>query len=327
MSDICRNSDFIECHIAATLWKIFSPMFLTVGIPGNILSIAVLSRQRMRHTTTSVYLRLLAIVDTAVLLVAMPRQLVYFYSSVKFQDLSVFSCKFFSFITPTVITLSWCFLPIITIDRFILVRYPHWAKKHCSKRVALIVFAILMITIFVFNSHSFLFLNIHLKHATVSKNGTNVSVQVSGICNSGSNWYDEFYKKFWPWVIFILFSLTPITLQIVCNILLIRDLFQRARINRNRRALDDANENEQRELKSVTRMLITVSVFFVLSSLPQCSRLVLKPYIFKPKTPQNAAKNLLFQCFVQLLMYSNNSINCLLYTLSGRQFREQRCHS
>ena len=323
MSEICRKLDFIECHIAATLWKLFSPLLLAVGIPGNILSIAVLSRQRMRHTTTSVYLRLLAIVDTAVLLVAIPRQLAYFYSSVKFHDLGVFSCKFFSFIIPTIVTLSWCFLPIITIDRFILVRYPVWAKKHCTKRAALTVFAILTSIIVVINSHSLLFLNIQPKHGTIPTNVTNVTVQISKVCATGTDWYDKFFDKVWPSIVFILFSLTPISIQIVFNILLARELLQRSRVNQNRRALDDVNANEQRELKSVTKMLITVSVFFVLSSLPQCSRRVLKPYIFKPETPQNFAKNLLFQCFVQLLLYSNNSINFLLYTLSGRQFRKE----
>ena len=101
MSSLCQRSDFIECHVAVTLWKIVSPLLLVVGVIGNVLSIAVLSRQRMRHTTTSVYLRLLAVFDTVVLLVVLPRKLVYFHSSVDIKDLSVFACKFVSFLTPT----------------------------------------------------------------------------------------------------------------------------------------------------------------------------------------------------------------------------------
>ena len=323
MSGICMRSDFVECHLAVMLWKIFAPLFLVVGIPGNIVSIAVLSRQRMRNTTTSVYLRLLAIVDTAVILVAMPRQIDYYYSAVKVHDLSVFACKFFSFLTPTILTLSWCFLPILTIDRLILVRYPIWAKKHCTKKSALVVFAVLALAMITINFHQLVFIDIPREDVTGSTNLANTTVQVYGICRAVPDWYKEFYQKTWPLVMLVVFSLTPVILQIVCNVLLIRELAIRSRKRQTNRALQDKNDREQHDLRSVTRMLVVVSVFFVLSSVPQCIQLVLKPYVFKPKTAHNNAKNVLFKALIQLLMYSNNTINFLLYTLSGRVFRNE----
>ena len=166
MSDICRKSDFFECHLSVTLWKIFAPLFVIIGVPGNIVSLVVLSRRPMRQTTTSVYFRLLAIIDTAVLLITIPRKITFYYSSLRLRSLNIFTCKFYSFLTPALTTLSWSFLPVITIDRYIQVRHPIWAKTHSTRRSALIVFAAMTLTVFSLNFHTVLFLTV--PHTEVS---------------------------------------------------------------------------------------------------------------------------------------------------------------
>ena len=323
MSDICRRSDFFECHLAVTLWKICAPLFLIIGVPGNIASLMVLSKPRMRKTTTSVCLRLLAIVDTAILLIALPRQIALFYSSLKLSTLSTFHCKFYGFLSPALTTLSWTFMPVITLDRYIQVRYPIWAKTRSTRRSALIVFAVLASTVFTLNFHTVLFLTIPRREVTVSNNHTNTTFEVIGTCSPVSEWYGEFYTTTWMWIVVILFNLVPLTVHIVGNLLLIRNLVKRSNRRQAQRAVEDANEKEQKDLKSMTRMLIVVCLFFIVTSAPQCSRLLLKNYTFKPRSPHNVAKDMLFKTFVQILMYSNNAVNFLLYTLSGRVFRKE----
>ena len=320
MSSYCQRLDFIECHVAGTLWKIVSPLLLVVGVIGNIVSIAVLSRQRMRHTTTSVYLRLLAVFDTVVLLVVLPRKLIYFHSSVEIKNLNVFACKFVSFLIPSSATLSWCLLSIITIDRLILIRYPVWAKKHCTRKSALVVSAILVSVIVAVNFHSILFQTLRWKEVISTANTT---VRVNARCIPISNRYSVFREKAWPLIILVVFSITPIILQIVCNVLLARELVIRSQKRQASRSLQDGNDKHERELRSVTRMLTVVSVFFVISSVPQCIQLTLQPYIFKPRIGHNIAKSLLLKAVIQLLMYSNNAFNFLLYTLSGNIFRKE----
>ena len=149
---ICEESDFLECHAAVLLWKMFLPVFFLVGVPGNILSIVVLSRKRMRDSTTSVYLRLLA---TIVLLIAVPREILYYYAFIMVVRLSSFTCKFYAFLHPGFIAISWCLLPVITLDRFIHVKYPVWAKEHCSKKSAVIIFLVLAATVLAINCHKF----------------------------------------------------------------------------------------------------------------------------------------------------------------------------
>ena len=145
---ICSKTDFLECHVSVVLWKIFLPLFIVVGVPGNILSMVVLSSRRMCNTTTSVYLRLLAIVDTTVLLTSATREIVYYYAVIKVKTLSVFACKFYLYMNPSCIALSWCTLPIITVDRLIHVRYPIWAKAHFTRKSAVVIFFVVAFTIF-----------------------------------------------------------------------------------------------------------------------------------------------------------------------------------
>ena len=97
MSDICRKLNFAECYITVVLWTIIAPLLQVVGVAGNFLSIAVLSRKRMRHTATSVYLRLLAIVDALVLLVNLPRQVIYWYTTEKVRDINTVPVKWLGF--------------------------------------------------------------------------------------------------------------------------------------------------------------------------------------------------------------------------------------
>ena len=324
MSDICRKLDFAECYITAALWKIVAPLLLVVGIAGNLLSIAVLSRQRMRRTATSVYLRLLAIVDSSVLLVNIPRQVTYWHTTVKLRDINTVACKTVMFLAPAIITMSWWLLPIISIDRLILVRYPIWAKTNCTKKLAGVVFSVLVLGTMAAHFHSVIFMEIAIKEQTIVGNITNTTIQVYGKCGPVLEWYREFQQKAWPMIILIVFDLAPVGCQVICNVLLVRELVIRSNKKAaNQRVQQENGDKDQRDIRSVTRMLIVVCIFFVLSSVPQCLKLLLKPYIFKPKSPHDAAKELLLVACVQLLIYSSNGFNFLLYTLSGKVFREE----
>ena len=159
--------------------------------------------------------------------------------------------------------------------------------------------------------------------APSSAKSRNATVPLKLKCSPISEWYDRFYWKIWPIIILSVHCLMPVTFQIACNVILIRNLARRSRQNRNRKALNARHEGEQRDLISVTKMLIVVCVFFVVSSVPMCIRLILMSHIFDMSFQHDVAKRLLLQCIVQLCMYSNNSINFLLYTLSGRVFRNE----
>ena len=275
--------------------------------------------KRMRSTTTSVYLRFLAIVDTVVLVISVPRQMLYYYADIKVTNLSIFSCKFYSFLNPSCIALSWCLLPVITLDRFIHVRYPLWAKEHCNKRAATVIFLVLALALLTVNFHKLA--SVSIKEVGANSNSTKVNFK----CKATSEWYEHFDYKIWTVVFTSLFSVTPTICQIVCNVLLVRELIIRSHQNKGRKSKEGGAQKERRDLKSVTMMLLVVCIFFVLSSVPKCTYLISKSYLFDTKVPHSVAKGLLVKCIVQILMYSNNCINFLLYTVSGRLFRREVC--
>ena len=316
---ICEKSDFLECHAAVLLWKMFLPVFFLVGVPGNILSIVVLSRKRMRDSTTSVYLRLLAIIDTIVLLIAVPREILYYYAFIMVDRLSSFTCKFYAFLHPGFIAISWCILPVITLDRCIHVKYPVWAKEHCSKKSAVIIFLVLAATVLAINCHRVVL------HDTQEKRISSNSTKVKVVCAATNEWYAQFKAETWPLIFSLSFSVTPVVCQILGNVLLVRELAFRSHQKKARKVLEAGHKKEKQDLKSITKMLLTVCVFFVLSSFPQCTQIVIDRYIFDQDVPHDVAKRLLFQCIVQIMVYSNISINFLLYTFSAQIFRKELC--
>ena len=273
----------------------------------------------MCNSTTSVYLRLLAIIDTVVLLIVVPKHILYYYANIKVNKLSSCTCKLYPYLNPSFVAISWCLLPIITLDRFIHVRYPIWAKEHCSRKSAVASVLVLAVTILVLNCHRAIFYV--RQEVRVSSNSTKVKV----VCGPTSDWYAQFKAETWPLYFTLLYSVTPLVCEIVCTVLLVRELTIRSRQKKARKVLEAGHKKENQDLKSVTRMLLVVCMFFIISSVPECTQLVLKRYLFDLDKPHDVAKKMLFQCIVQIMMYSNNSINFLLYTVSGRMFRKELC--
>ena len=60
-------NSFPEFLLEQEVWKVGSPILLAVGTVGNILSILVLTRKKLRKITTMFYLAVLAFADLAVL--------------------------------------------------------------------------------------------------------------------------------------------------------------------------------------------------------------------------------------------------------------------
>ena len=149
----------MECHVAVTLWRIFSPAFLLIGLTGNILSIVILSRQRICGTTTSVYLRVLAVVDSLALMVSLLREMISHYFKFDVRDLNDLSCKLHSWSTYNTTGLSCWLLSIIAIDRLLSIKCPLWTKTHCTRTSAVIVAVVLTAIVLLLNSHMLWILN------------------------------------------------------------------------------------------------------------------------------------------------------------------------
>lgn len=320
MSGPCKYFDYFECHLAVLLWKIFSPIFITVGIGGNLLSLAVLSRRRMCNTTTSVYLRFLAIVDTLVLLIGNLRELIYYLTNIDIRELNDASCRIHYWLSFNVTALSGWLLSILTIDRLISVKLPLWARSTCSRKSALVISVVTLGCMFLINSHILAYLK--RTEIRVPSPASNTTIVLDIGCLPGEPIYMMFWTKAWPDIVFVLYSILPILCLIVCNILLIKELTKR----NNPLRLQDGltlSSSQRKDFRSLTRMLISVSIFFAIISLPATVFMILETYLFNGTSARDISKRRLFWSIVSILMYSNNAVNFFLYCLSGSLFRAE----
>ena len=310
----CHYFDFFECHLSVRLWQIFSPIFLVVGTCGNILSIVVLSRRRLSISTTSVYLRYLAVVDTLVLIIGNLREFIYYTTNIDLRELSDASCRIHYWLSLNVTALSGWLLAILTIDRLINVKFAIWAKTSCSQKLALAICLTVTAVMFLANSHILGYL--YRTEILVTSNATNTSIVLDVQCLPRSPQLLAFWLKIWPFLILILYSLVPIACLIACNIMLAKVILQR-----NNAEKDTRLPPHSKYYRSTTRMLFVVCSVFTAVSLPVCIFLVLESRIFVGTSARSISKRRLGWTIVSLLMYMNNAINFFLYVLSGSLFR------
>ena len=293
---------------------------MIVGLCGNLLSIAVLSRKRLRWTTTSVYLRLLAVVDCSVLLVSVLRNLIYYYTVVNIKESNDIGCRIHTWISSSLIALSFWLLPTIAIDRLILVKFPVWAKTRCTRRATVVVVGILCATIFTINLHYLV--TYSRSEVSIYSNITNTSIVTKVKCGPKSE-FKSFHSTVWPVFVLLVYSISPLICLATCNIVLIKELAKRNLMKQAQRLHDAYKEQEQRDLRSVTKMLVVICVFFIIISAPTCLHMVIRVYVFNLKLPRDNARHLLTWSIANLMLYSNNTVNFILYCLSGSVFRKE----
>ena len=316
----CEYFDFPECHLAVLLWTVISPVFILVGVLGNLISIAVLSRRRMRNSTTSVYLRFLAVVDILVLIIGNFRELLYYATSFDIRELNNLSCRIHYWLAIDVTALSGWMLSVLSVDRLISIKFPLWAKSQCTVKSALSISIIITGVMLMINSHVLGFLE--RTEILVPSQLANTTIVLNVMCLPSAPLYMKFWIKIWPILVFTLYSILPIVCITTCNILLVKELAKRKN-PLGATTFDSRQSSKQRNEKSLTRMLIVISLYFTTISLPTCIYLNVESYIFSDKSAQDIATRRLAWAIVSLIMYSNNTINFILYCVSGSLFRKE----
>ena len=320
MRNPCENQDYTECHVAITLWKIFSPAFLLIGLPGNALAVVILSRKRMCGTTTSVYLRVLAVVDFLALIVSMLREMISYYFRYDVRDVTDLSCKLQSWLTYNATGLSCWLLSVIAIDRLVSIKYPLWTKTHCKRTSAVMLAVIMTVIVLLLNSHMLWILK--KDEIQFNSNYSNTSITLEVTCQATSHQFVVFWDRIWPICVLVLYSILPIICLITCNIFLISKLVKRNKkfqsVNRGKGAKAQSNG----DLRSITIMLIAACLFFIIVTIPVCVYVITLPFLY-PSTPQGVARRTLAWSIAGLILYSNHSFNFLIYCLTGSLFRQE----
>ncbi|XP_046381323.1 sex peptide receptor-like [Haliotis rufescens] len=244
------------------------------------------------------YLTFLAVSDILVLYSGLLRQWIIYMFDVDVRDLHPALCKVNTWLVYVSLDLSAWILVSVTIERALLVWYPLTAKVMCTTKTVTVNMIVVCFSLLGINSHFFL------------------------LCGTETEIYDYFLEYVFPWIDLCLFSIGPFLFHIVGNTFIIIRLVTGIRIMAQlHMASNERAVMRQRQVTSMTVMLLSLNLVYLVCTLPISMYLVSLIYWEKDESPEADAQRRLVYACVNLLMYLNNSTNFITYTFSGRQFR------
>jgi hypothetical protein len=285
-----------EGNFLATFFLYVAPFLIIFGSAGNLVSIGVLRSRSFRGTSHALLLTVLACVDTGVLLTGLLR---HFIVSVAYIDIRTHSeamCKVHIFLTYLFPQLSSWTLVLVTVERLIFLGLPLRAKAICTlHRVVIACIAMTSLLVAV---------NLHqLVIAQRMEEGGQL------YCNHQTE-----HEQLVAWLDFALLSLIPLLIIIPSNCFIAHTLYESNRMRKLRlgsqRAAHQANS-----LTSFTVMLLVVTSFFVITTLP-----VAIFFIGRQTWDANHQVRIAYGA-CNMLYYLNSAVNFVLYCVSGSQFR------
>ena len=296
--------------LAILIEKICIPVLCITGCIGNSITVIVLAKRRNRSSPVSIILLFLSISDIFVLFTGYLTEWIALLWFIRLRAINNVACKIHVFFTYFSLMFSSWLLVLITLERAYSVTSPHRAKVVCDRRKTLIVIAILALLL--------LCLNGHFLYGMVIKT------------NKGQNFcfyiYDE-YKDFisnaWIWIDFFVTFTVPFVLIAAGNALII---FQMKRHEKKRQHLVVVRQNSdsgpEQNANSITRLLILLSIIFVICSGPSSVINVMLSYLLKTGDDRQDLNLLFVRQMAFLFSGLNATLNFFLYILSGSKFRE-----
>lgn len=304
------------------VYSIILNIIIAAGILGNTLAFIILTRKSIRSTTTSVYLRLLALADILVLVTAIFRYKTYKILLRSCMDVSVFF--FDPYVEVYIEPFHWISLGMssfitlaLSVERYVAVKYP-LAIKHTSKltvvRVctAVVLFTAIYLTLPNFFTYSVSWVQFE-----------NTTVAIAQLTPFGNS--SQYMCLYHEYIIPICWYLLPCYILTSLNFLL---CIKVQRSSRMRLGLPKANRN-----RKLTILVISVIAVYILCNLPRCIlvfyRLVHFPHFCKetrnffsptPRSYLNADVS------SNVLNVLNSCLNIIIYCIVGTKFRQELCH-
>ena len=295
--------------------KYVSPVILVVGLFGNTLTLFVMRRPHMMGTTTSVYLALMSVVNSLNLLVtALPVWLAA-CGIFDFVHWSQTTCRLGKFSEYVTSDLSIWILVAFTFDRFVAVRFPMAKSRVCVPRRAWVIFIVLCAGAAAKNLHLF------WTRGTVF-DGAGQPAKNCGMV-AAYRFFEEFVR---PWIALTLASILPFCSMSLCNVFIVRALFE---TTRSRLQMTADGKTRSPSFIQPTVMCVAVSVSFLVLSFPGIIIIGGWPY-WDPYSTNVDLRMASVVC--NQLMNVTHAVNFFLYCLTGQQFREElvqmlRCSS
>ena len=280
------------------------PLFLVLGLFGNLMTINVMNKKHFRHLTSSLILTSPSVSDT-VLIIMLPFNKTFFLAvlPVDPRSLSSVSCKtFYWFWRTAKITSSWLVV-LISLERFIAVWLPLRAQVINIKKNMIIRIVLIYLIIGGFNGAWGV-----------------VADVLDTVCKPNLPSGPEYIEAA-KWMIIagtLIYSIIPACIVLILNILIVIQLTIQ---HQKRKYMTETPHTDQ--LTETTAMLMTVSMAFIVFVVPiniaHCFTMFLGESIFTSTNPTVVILREVAQTLQQL----NYSINFFLYVLSSERFRQK----
>ena len=294
------------------LFDIVLPMLLVLGTVGNVLSIIVLSRPSMRKSISTTFLLGLSVADLLVLYVCLGRDWMR-YMKGDIRNVSTWICKVSFWLQYSFLDFSIWLLASLTIERLISTFRPFANRVICTRSHAKRIILYLLVVDLIVHCHFLFGMELREEH----KDGIHVYA-----CGPATERYEKIFKYAWHYIDLALFSLIPFFILLVSNIYIICKLLTKKR-KLTTSSPTMVTSHAAQTTSSMTKLLVTLNIIFIVTTAPIDIYLVCKPYIIPDDIPTAVEDKDPLYAFVKILMYINNSVNFILYITSGSKFRKE----
>ena len=293
----CCSADERYDIIEKNIWIYASPVLIIFGTIGNILSGIVMSGKRLRKQTTSVYLIALAAVDTGILFSYLPWIWIKALFNISVLDLSFAYCKIGMFFMYFANIQAWI-LVCVNVERLAAIFLPLKAKRLFSRRSAMIQIAIVCSVMFIFYLHIFW-------------TQTLVDYGSGYVCAENPDYF-TFRVYVLGWIDMFVNTIVLLSVMFLSSIAMSVKLYFQSKFG---------GGSGSNKTTSVIVMLITICVFYTLSVLPITILLANTNYFLR--SYGCCYTWLVIWPTFAVVMYSNNAVNFLLYSITAPRFREE----
>jgi hypothetical protein len=177
--------DVTKKKLISILQEEFSFIWIVFGTIGNILSLLVLLRRKMRIHSTFTYLTILSLCDTLVLYFGLLRD--FLVNKYKIDVNGDLFCKFHVFSFYFVLHMASWLLVAVNVDRLIAASFLSFSKKWCTPRTAIKVSIWITLSLALLNSHFIYYVD--------SSSSKLTSKQASYITSTSSSSHHQSSKK------------------------------------------------------------------------------------------------------------------------------------
>lgn len=229
----------------------------------------------------------------------------------------MWSCRFQRFFLYTSMDTSVWILAAVTIERFLAVCVPHNHKLLKTPSRAWKVVLAIVIFQMGFNSHVFATYGLQLKVI-------NATLNMTFPCGFQSDASREYLTKYHGWLSFTVYCVIPFVVMLVLNIFIIVKLKNMRRSFTMNRKYSTPTRSQINTI-SMTRMLLTVTFYFLTVTTPVFIFTIIQEWLFTSSriTAEKYGRMEVVDAVLTIMLYLNHSINFLLYCVTGKRFKRE----